>query len=91
MFAKNEGCRLNMSRQFLLYLWSEVSRDPQRKLCSCRVLSEVKQARRVSVVQRRGLAIISHWRMAIVHRRLPIVGERRMAEVRFDILSRFYL
>lgn len=84
-----------MSRQFLilciLYLWSEVSRDPQRELCSRRVLPEVKQTRRVSVVQRRGLSIISNRWVTIVDWRLPVIGEWRMAEVRFDVLSGFYL
>lgn len=75
----------------MFYLWSEVRRDPQRKLCSCGVLPEVQQPRRVSVVQCGGLTIIGHRWVTVVHRRLTIIGEWRMTEVRFDVLPCFYL
>lgn len=83
----------HLSRRFSiqLYLRSKVSRNPQRELCSCRVLSEIQQTRRVSVVQCRGLSIITDWWVTIVYWRLPVISEWRMAEVRFDILSGFYL
>jgi len=74
-----------------VYLWPEVRREPQRKLCSRRVLSEVQQTRRVSVVQRRRLSIITHRWVAIVYWRLPVISEWRMPVVRFDILSGFNL
>ena len=74
-----------------LYLWSEVSREPQGELCCGRMLSEVQQTRRVSVVQCGGLSIIGNRWVAVIYRRLPVISERRMAEVRFDILSGFYL
>lgn len=55
------------------------------------MLSEVQQTRRVSVVQCGGLAIVSDWWVAIIYRRLPVISEWRMTEVRFDILPGFYL
>lgn len=73
------------------HLWSEISRNSERKLRCCRMLSEVQQTRRVSVVQCGGLAIVSDWWVAIIYRRLPVISEWRMTEVRFDILPGFYL
>lgn len=70
---------------------SEVGRDAQRKLGRCRVLSEVQQTGRVSVVQRRRLSVITNRRVSVVYWRLPVISERRMPEVRFDILSGFNL
>lgn len=80
-----------MQQDCCLYLGSEVSRDPQRELGSCRMLPEVQQSGRLSVVQRGRLAIICYRRVAVVHRRLPVVGERRVTEIRFHVLSGFNL
>lgn len=72
-------------------LGSEVSGDPQRELGSCRMLPEVQQTGRLPVIQRGRLAIIRYRRVAVVHRRLPVVGERGVAEIRFHVLSGFNL
>lgn len=74
-----------------MYLGSEVGRDSQGELCSCRVLPELQQTRRLSVIQRGRLAVICYRRVTVVHRRLPVVGERRVAEIRFHVLSGFNL
>lgn len=73
------------------YLGSEVSRDPQRELGSCRMLPEVQQSRRLSVVQRGRLAVVRHRRVAVVYGGLPVVGERRVTEIRFHVLPGFDL
>lgn len=73
------------------YLGSEVSGDSQRELGSCRMLPEVQQTRRLSVIQRRWLAVICNRRVTVVYRRLPVVGERGVTEIRFHILSGFNL
>lgn len=76
---------------WLVNLGSEVSRDPQRELGSCRMLPEVQQTGRLPVIQRGRLAIIRYRRVAVVHRRLPVVGERGVTEIRFHVLSGFNL
>lgn len=73
------------------YLGSEVGGDSQRELCSCRMLPEVQQTWRLSVIQRRRLAIICNGWVTVVYRRLPVVSEWRVAEIRFYVLSGFNL
>lgn len=49
-------------------------------------LLPVVQQRRVSVFQRGRLPVVSHWGVPVVHRRLAVIGERRLPDVWFDIL-----
>lgn len=53
------------------------------------VLPVVQQGR-LPVVQGRGLLVVPRWRLPIVQRRLPVVRERRLPDVWFHILPRFY-
>lgn len=56
-----------------------------------RMLSVVDERRWVSVVQSRRLSVICYGWMSVVHRRLSVVSVRWLADIRFNILSGFYL
>lgn len=55
------------------------------------MLSVVDERRRVSVVHSRRLSVICYGWMSVVHRRLSVVCVRWLADIRFNILSGFYL
>lgn len=51
----------------------------------------VVEQRRVSVIQRGRLPVVCHRRVSVVHRRLSVIRERRLPDVRFDVLPRLHL